>query len=82
MANTRSKKRNRKRTMRGGLTPLELGGIGAGVAGIAALLYAYLRVPSMPESSVPATPPIPEADFNNIIDVRDLNDTTLPRADV
>jgi len=85
MAKTRSKKRNRKRTMRGGITPLEMG-IGAGVAGIAALLYAYLRVPSVPApvSSVPATIPTPEADFNNIRDVRDTGflNNMIPQADV
>ena len=65
MAKTRSKKRNRKRTMRGGITPLEIG-IGAGAAGIAALLYAYLRAPSVPTPTTSDT----TSDF---MDVRDSN---------
>ena len=45
---TRSKKRARKGTMRGGMSPVEIGLIGAGVAGVTALLYSYLSKPSEP----------------------------------
>jgi len=60
---TRSKKRQRKKTMRGGMSLIEIGIIG-GVAGVAALLYGYLRTPSVSQPTEPTVSQLDYSTFN------------------
>ena len=62
--------------MRGGIA-LEIG-IGAGAAGIAALLYAYLRAPSVPTPSTSDT----TSDFMDVRDSNVLNRIQSSQADL
>lgn len=69
---TRSKKRLRKKTIRGGMTPIVMAGIGVGAVGIAAALYSFLHTPP------PVSPP--QTDYSDLDITKD--NLQLPTANV